>query len=207
MTIIFTVIAICFLYSGHSFAQGKNKSLDATEAESKFQDFSKGSKILSGNVYFYRQKNYIGTGQNNYRKDIAMFLGLDMDYLRLINEDWGIGTKAFFEGFIAKEFRSVRLIYIGLGPIVRRYIWKKDRIRTYAQVNTLLGYDMELGEYYGGYGGSGFRYRLGLRAGASYRLSNAAGVFLNIGPDWEGDDAGFDTWGVDFEFGIQLFRF
>ena len=171
------------------------------------QELNYGDVVWSGRIQFIRNKSYVGTSQGNYRENISMLLGADLEYVRLLDKNWGVGGKAFFETFFAEGFESATLLYVGAGPVVRRYVFQQNRIQAFGQLNLLLGYDMALGEANGGSGNSEFRYRTGLRIGGSYRFSSSAAVFLSIGPDWEGDDGGFDAKGVELEIGIQLFRF
>jgi len=97
----------------------------------------------------------------------------------------------------------------GLGPVVRFYPFRTNRLQPYLQAGALLGNNMGVGDLADTRNkAEGFRARLGLRAGVALRVSNSVGFFVEIGPDWESDrlfKANART--MQINFGIDLYRF
>jgi hypothetical protein len=97
----------------------------------------------------------------------------------------------------------------GLGPTVRLYPFRTNRVQPYVQAKALLGDNMGVGNLDNTMNrANGFRMRLGMRAGIALRIINSFGIFADVGPDWE-SSALFkaDAMAWQLNIGIDLYRF
>lgn len=187
-------------------ANAQNSSSERLKSES-LQPLEKGTRILMGTAGLFRSTNYIPS-TDGFEKLVQTRLDIEFRNLRFTGKHFGWGIQALGELFMSGTFGNVGLGTIGLGPVLRGYPWLNDRWHSYIQGGFLIGYDLALGDAIGANRSEGMRYRTGLRAGANYRVSNAFGIFLETGPDWEADDNfSFDSRAWQFNIGIQLFRF
>lgn len=97
----------------------------------------------------------------------------------------------------------------GFGPVIRGYPLERNQWQPYFEADALFGNNMALGELADTRtGGNGFRVRLGLRAGLTYRVSNNFGFFVEGGSDWESSRFfKSDARAWQLNFGIDLYRF
>lgn len=97
----------------------------------------------------------------------------------------------------------------GIGPVLRGYPFKNDQWQPYLEADALFGNNMGLGDLADSQSASdGFRVRLGMRAGLTYRVNNTFGFFFEGGPDWEGSRFfKSDARAWQLNFGIDLYRF
>lgn len=97
----------------------------------------------------------------------------------------------------------------GIGPVVRGYPFHRDQWQPYFEADALFGSNMGLGDLADSRtAADGFRVRLGMRGGLTYRINNHFGLFLEGGPDWEGSRFfNSDAMAWQLNFGIDLYRF
>lgn len=130
--------------------------------------------------------------------------------MRMLSQRIGVGFQVLTSFFVNDEEGepSFGLSGWGLGPSVRAYPFKTDRFQPYVQANALFGNNMKVGKLANTNAGGGFRVRMGLRAGAAYRITNGFGLFIEAGPDWESGrifDPSVRT--LQLNFGIDVYRF
>ena len=127
--------------------------------------------------------------------------------VRMISPRVGVGFQILTSFFVNGSDFGVGSW--GLGPVLRFYPLKTDRLQPYLQAGALMGNNMGVGELADTRNrANGFRVRLGLRAGVALRVSNSVGFFIEVGPDWE-SSALFkaDARTMQVNFGIDLYRF
>lgn len=150
--------------------------------------------------------NYASTGNNTYS---ATKLELEFRNVRLMSSHVGIGFKLFGSISMNGFFEGVSYGESGIGPVLRYYPLESKRWQPYFQADALLGYKLTLAgapEYANN--DNGIRYRTSLQAGFTYRVSNAFGIFFEVGPAWDyGGGFDLDTRAVQANIGIELFRF
>lgn len=136
-------------------------------------------------------------------------ISTDLSYIRMLNNKFGAGIEGFTKIFISDGFDGVDIGTIAIGPMARLYFYDKDLLSFYFDASYLIGYDMQLSDAFGSTQNGDVRFRTSLRLGSSYRLSNSLGLFLELGPDWEGDFPGVETnaKGIELSLGFQLFKF
>lgn len=127
--------------------------------------------------------------------------------VRMVSEKLGIGFMVMGGFFI--DGSDFGIGSWGLGPVIRGYPFKTDRILPYLQAQALLGNMMGIGKLSDTINeANGFRARVGLKAGLGLRVTNNFGFFVEFGPSWEGNrifKADSRVW--QFNFGIDLYRF
>lgn len=131
--------------------------------------------------------------------------------VRMLTPRLGVGfqvlTSIYTDG--PNDGKSTGIGSWGLGPVVRGYPLKTDRVQPYVEASALFGNNMAVSTMANSReGGSGFRVRLGLRGGLAVRLSNSFGFFVEGGPDWESNRlfrADARAWQLNF--GVDLYRF
>lgn len=96
----------------------------------------------------------------------------------------------------------------GIGPIVRGYPFRTDRLQPYIQLNSLFGNNLALSTLSNTDKDYGFRVRLGIRGGLAVRLSNNVGLFTEIGYDWESNRIfRSDSRNLQANIGIDYYLF
>lgn len=189
----------------------------ATAQQSSEQEIhapEKGTRIWTGTAALIYQTNYRSNPNNSeleLEPDTQTQLDLEFRNLRHLSPSVSLGWYGRGQLFMDGAFNNIGLGAIGLGPLVRIYPFSQrgnERWQFYTQAGFMAGANLALGDAYGANAGEGARYRTGLRAGVTHRISNAFGIYLETGPDWEADDQfQFDSNAWQFEVGIQLFRF
>lgn len=173
----------------------------------EIRPLQQGTRIWAGTAALSRQTTYF-PGTEGARKNVQTLLDVQLRWLRFTGPYFGWGLQGVGELFMSGTFGYVSLGTLGVGPVLRGYPWQNKRWQTYLQGGLLAGYDLALGDALGANSGQGMRYRPGLRAGLTYRVSNAFGIYLETGPDWEADEAfQFDSRAWRLNIGIELFRF
>jgi hypothetical protein len=129
--------------------------------------------------------------------------------VRMISQRVGVGFQVLTSFFVDAPDASFGIGSWGLGPVARAYPFKTDRFQPYVEADALFGNNMAVSTLANSRdGGNAFRVRLGLRAGAAYRITNGFGLFIEGGPDWESGrlfKADARAWQVNF--GIDVYRF
>ena len=190
-------ITITILISLFSFSL-----LHGQENESNAPSFtiSRGDVIWAGMIDVTSNKEYYLNGsvrQTNILWDIRR--------LKMINSMVGVGFQTQNSIYINDFFDGFQYSYFSLGPVVRTYLYRYSKFVTYTEAAMLLGYDMALADALGNSQNGGLRVRRGLKVGTSYLLSKKAGLFFEIGPDWEGKNfRTIDSKAIQLKFGISL---
>ncbi|WP_445665348.1 hypothetical protein [Fodinibius sp. AD559] len=97
----------------------------------------------------------------------------------------GVGFQVVTSFFTDSKDAGFGIGSWGVGPVVRGYPFKTDRLQPYVQLNSLFGNNLAMGTLANTDKDYGFRVRFGVRAGMGIRLTNSLGIFTEIGYDWE----------------------
>lgn len=204
------VIAILIFTGGFLLTASPSKAQalgDSLRQDTQLQPPAAGTRLWTGTASLRREVHYF-PGIDGTEKDVQTLLDIEFRWLRHTSRNFGWGVQGFGELFMSGTFGNVALGTLGVGPVLRGYPWQSNRWQTYLQANFLAGYDMALADAIGANRSEGMRYRPGLQAGISRRLSNTLGLYLEAGPVWEADETfQFDSRGIQLDLGIQLFRF
>jgi hypothetical protein len=120
----------------------------------------------------------------------------------------GVGYQAVASFFTDGENADFGVGSWGVGPVVRAYPFKTDRLQPYVQLNSLFGNNLALGTLSNTTKDYGFRVRFGMRAGLAIRISNTVGLFTEIGYDWESDRLfKADSRNLQANIGIDYYLF
>lgn len=136
-------------------------------------------------------------------------LEIEFRNIRLLSSHVGVGYKVFGSVTMAGLFEDVNFGESGIGPILRYYPLESKRWQPYVQAGAFVGYKLALGDIEMDVNDdTGIRYRTSLRAGLTYRVTNAFGIFLEAGPTWD-YASGFelDSRALQIDLGIELFLF
>ncbi len=138
-------------------------------------------------------------------------LQFEIRNIRMLSRQFGIGYKGLATVFMAGFFEGGGLGGIGAGPLIRFYPLKTTKWQPYLQTGFLAGYNLALSNAIGIGDVDGFRYRADIRAGLTYRVTNALGLFFEIGRIWEyeNNESNFEmiARGYQIQIGIELFNF
>lgn len=167
---------------------------------------------LTANIHSLAQFDYINrdTSFTAPQSDGSTELEFVLRDIRMISPRLGVGFQVLTSFFVNDEEGepSFGVSGWGLGPSVRAYPFKTDRFQPYVQANALFGNNMKAGKLANTNAGGGFRVRMGLRAGAAYRITNGFGLFIEAGPDWESGRIFKPTVRtLQLNFGIDVYRF
>lgn len=184
---------------------------NAQQADQKsvkeIQPISDKTRIWTGTASL-RWYNFYTRTSGGLEEQSNTELDLNFSHLWLSDQHFGWGLQGMTQILMTDFFGNVGLGNIGIGPVLRWYLLESNQWQPYMQGGMLIGYDLALSDALGANRSEGMRYRPGLRAGITYRVSNKFGVYMEIGPDWEADEAfEFDSRALQFDIGIQLFRF
>ncbi|WP_441000929.1 hypothetical protein [Fodinibius sp. SL11] len=120
----------------------------------------------------------------------------------------GVGYQVVTSFFTDGENADFGIGSWGVGPIVRAYPFKTDRLQPYVQLNSLFGNNLALGPLSNTTEDYGFRVRFGMRAGVAVRLTNTLGLFTEIGYDWESNRLfKSDSRNLQANIGIDYYLF
>lgn len=130
--------------------------------------------------------------------------------VRMMSQRVGVGLQLLTSFFVndAEGEPSFGIGSWGLGPVLRAYPFKTDRLQPYIQGDMLFGNNLGVGDLANTERQGGFRVRMSLRAGVAYRVNNSLGFFVEAGSDWEsGRIFKPDARALQLNFGIDLYRF
>lgn len=164
---------------------------------------------LTVNLHSLGDYSYLGN--DTLQTDGSSELEFVFRNVRMMSPRVGVGFQVLGSFFVdnSGDESSFGIGSWGIGPMLRAYPFKTNRFQPYVQGKALFGNNMAVGELANTRtGGEGFRVRLGLRGGAAYRISNAFGFFVEVGPDWEsGRLFRADARTMQVNIGIDLYRF
>lgn len=207
------LFAACCLFCVAAGLPGQASAQQVPEPEIRAPE--KGTRMWTGTATLFRDTYYRYTGNPDSGLELERRaqtqLELEFRNLRFINPVVSAGWQGLGQIYMDGTFGNIGLGAAALGPLVRAYPFSQrdgQHWQLYTQAGFLAGANLALGDAYGANAGEGARYRTGLRAGVTHRISNAFGIYLETGPDWEADEQfDFDSQAWQFEVGIQLFRF
>ncbi|HEX6983396.1 MAG TPA: hypothetical protein VF181_11615 [Balneolaceae bacterium] len=158
---------------------------------------------LSAKLHWY---NFYSPFQDEMNSNTE--LELQFRNIRMLSSHVGVGYKAFASVYMTGFFEGAGIDAAAIGPMLRYYLLETTRWQPYLQGSALIGYNLALADALGANTGEGVGFRTALRAGLTYKVTNAFGIFLEAGPTWE-YDSGFslDAHALQVDFGIQLFLF
>ncbi len=163
--------------------------------------------IVGLTANFDRLNWYYYLGNDTLEADNNHEIEIVFRDVRMMSQRFGVGFQLLTSFFVDGSDFGVGSW--GLGPVIRGYPLKTDRLQPYLQAKALFGNNLAVGELADTKtGGEGFRIRLGLRAGLALRISNSLGFFIEFGPDWESSRlfrADARVWQINI--GIDLYRF
>lgn len=167
---------------------------------------------LTANIHSLATFDYINTDSTFTAPDSDGSTELEfvLRDIRMLSPRVGVGFQILTSFFVndAEGEPSFGIGSWGLGPSVRAYPFETDRFQPYVQANALLGNNLAAGRSANTNGGGDFRVRMGLRAGAAYRITNGLGLFIEAGPDWESSRIFQPTARtLQLNFGIDVYRF
>lgn len=179
-----------------------------SESDRNFRSLQKNSTIWAGSGSINHNKDYMATA-DGYETIRNTEISIDLKYLKLTGSNIGLGVHGFGSIFISDGFGSVGSGKLALGPVARYLFFQKNAVNLYLEGSYLLGYNLALNDASGSTDNNDVRFRSSLKFGSSYRFSNNIGIFMEVGPEWEGDFPGFnsDARGVHLSIGFQLFKF
>ena len=200
--LLFSLMFLFFVAGGYtSFAQTGSGNTDGLKSLRS----DVGLIGVTANYRWLNDFHYMGT--KNLQPDSNNELELIIRNVRTISPQAGVGFQILTSFFAGDSDFGIGSW--GLGPVVRGYPLKRDQWQPYFEADALFGNNMALGELADTQtGGKGFRVRLGLRAGVTYRINNSFGFFVEGGPDWESSRFfRSDARAWQLNFGIDLYRF
>ncbi|TYP93380.1 hypothetical protein LX73_1082 [Fodinibius salinus] len=129
--------------------------------------------------------------------------------VRMMSQRLGVGFQILTSFFVDSPNNSFGVGSWGVGPLVRVYPFRTNRLQPYTQMNLMFGNNMGLNTLANTQGAAeNFRVRFGLRAGLAYRMSNTIGLFTEIGYDWESDRLfRADSRALQANIGIDFYLF
>lgn len=199
----------CFflLITGFVFGcTGQISALTAQEDTLEIQPLSDDTRIWTGTAGL-RWYNFYTLSSGGLQEQSNTELDLEFRHLWLTSQNFGWGLQGITQIYMTDFFGNVGLGNVGVGPLLRAYPWQNNHWQFYLEGSSMAGYDLALSDGLGA-NQEGMRYRLGLRAGLTYRMSDKFGIYLELGPDWEADESfEFDSRALQLDVGIQLFRF
>lgn len=185
---------------------GKSSAQESSGQSHQIQPMSGDTRIWTGSANL-RWYNFYRLTSGGLEEQSNTELDLEFRHLWLTSSNFGWGLQGMTQIYMVDLFGNVGLGNVGLGPLLRVYPWQNKHWQLYLEGNSMVGYDLALSDGLGA-NQEGMRYRLGLRSGFSYRVSDKFGVYLELGPDWEASNRfEFDSRAFQLDVGIQLFRF
>lgn len=164
---------------------------------------------LTANFHWLGDFNYLGN--DTLQSDGSSELEIVFRNVRMMSSRVGVGFQVLGSFFVdnSGDESSFGIGSWGLGPVLRAYPFKTNRFQPYVQGNAMFGNNLAVGPMANTRtGGDGFRVRLGLRGGVTFRISNAVGFFAEVGPDWgSGRLFRADVRTLQVNIGIDLYRF
>jgi hypothetical protein len=120
----------------------------------------------------------------------------------------GVGYQVVTSFFTNSEDADFGIGSWGVGPVVRGYPFRTERLQPYVQLNSLFGNNLAMGTLSNTTNDYGFRVRFGLRAGMAIRLTNTLGIFTEVGYDWESNRIfRSDSRNLQANIGIDYYLF
>ncbi len=179
-----------------------------SESDLNVRSLQKNSTIWAVGGLINHNKDYMGTN-DGFETIRNTEISVDLEYVKLTGSNIGFGIHSFGSILISDGFGSVGTGKFALGPVARYLLYQKSAVHFYLDGTYLLGYNLALNDASGSTDNNDVRFRSSLKFGSSYRFSNNIGIFMEVGPEWEGDFPGFnsDARGVHLSIGFQLFKF
>lgn len=200
------ILTAAVLAVGTSFAYGQTQS---SSSEIKPLRSDVGINGLTAN--FHWLSDFTHMDDNELQNDGSSELEFVFRDVRMMAPRLGVGFQVLTSFFVdnSGDESNFGVGSWGLGPVVRAYPFKTDRIQPYVQANSLFGNNLAVSTLANTEnGGDGFRVRLGLRGGVAYRFSNSFGIFVEGGYDWEsGRLFRSDARALQLNIGFDLYRF
>lgn len=160
---------------------------------------------LTANFRWLNDSHYMGN--RRLQPDSNDELEIIFRNVRTISPRAGVGFQVLTSFFAGDSDFGIGSW--GIGPVVRGYALERDQWQPYFEADMLLGNNLALGDLADTRNSrDGFRVRLGLRAGVTYRINNKFGFFVEGGPDWESSRIfRSDARAWQLNFGLDLYRF
>lgn len=198
------LLVLGFIFNSTTFVQAQTPE---QKKKTKIQPLSDNTRIWTGTAGL-RWYNFYVPATNGVEEESNTELNLEFRHIWIEGVDFGWGLQGITQVYMSGAFGNIGLGSIGVGPLARGYPWQIDHWQFYLQGGMLAGYELALADAGGADLSDSMKYRFGLRAGMTHRLSNAFGIYFEIGPDWETEsDFGFGSRALQVDIGIQLFRF
>ncbi|PAU94964.1 hypothetical protein CK503_05730 [Aliifodinibius salipaludis] len=187
------------------YAQSQSSSADNNGIRPLNYDV--GIHGLTANTHWLSDLHYKGNSKE-LTYDESSELEFVYRNVRTMFPRLGVGYQVVTSFFTDSENADFGVGSWGVGPIVRAYPFKTDRLQPYVQLNSLFGNNLAMGTLANTDKDMGFRVRLGLRAGMAIRISNNVGIFTEVGYDWESDRLfKSDSRNLQANIGIDYYLF
>ncbi|MBO6793181.1 MAG: hypothetical protein JJ895_04670 [Balneolaceae bacterium] len=170
--------------------------------------FKKGDVIWVGNSNINSVKQYFYNSTNDeYHSVRSTRFSLNFKRISLLSESSGIGLLGQTQVLVSDRY-NFSLSYLGAGALYRHYVLNRSKINMYVEGNSMLGYNIALADATGSTKSDGFRIRPALKYGVNINLNKTAGLFFEIGPEWESSmkDLVFDSKALRATIGIQFLK-
>jgi hypothetical protein len=163
---------------------------------------------LTANFDFLNKFDYFKN--DTLTSDGSSELEFKIRNVRMMTPRLGVGLQVLTSFFVndAEDQPSFGIGSWGLGPVVRAYPFKTDRLQPYVQAEALFGNNMGVGDLSETNASKGFSARMSLRGGIAYRLNNQFGLFIEAGSDW-GSSRIFKAQArsLQINIGFDVYRF
>ena len=205
LTAALVLILSASVISNVIYAQSQRSSADNNGIRPLNYDV--GIHGLTANTHWLSDLHYKGnTDSLNF--DGSSELEFVYRNVRTMFPRLGVGYQVVTSFFTDSEDAGFGIGSWGVGPVVRGYPFKTDRLQPYVQLNSLFGNNLALGTLANTDKEMGFRVRFGLRAGMAVRLTKSLGIFTEIGYDWESDRLfKADSRNLQANIGIDYYLF
>lgn len=205
LTSALVLVLVASVISNVVYAQSQSSSADDNGIRPLNYDV--GIHGLTANTHWLGDLHYKGN-TDSLSFDSSSELEFVYRNVRTMFPRLGVGYQVVTSFFTDGENADFGIGSWGVGPIIRGYPFKTDRLQPYVQLNSLFGNNLALGTLSNTTEDYGFRVRFGLRAGLAIRLTNSVGLFTEIGYDWESNRLfKADSRNLQANIGIDYYLF
>lgn len=204
---ITTVLLLSMMLVGKNYYTSIAQTNNSANNSEQIMPLHSGVNIIdfTGKLHVLKTYYCVNCGHDGIWKTE---LQVEIRNINMLNSNLGLGYKALVTVYMTGFLKKGGFGGIGAGPLVRYYPLNTKKWQPYLQIGFLASSNLALGSAKDVGHTANFRYRANLRGGLSYRMSNAFGLFLEVGRTWEYVNT-FDlaARSLQFQLGFELFRF